>query len=63
VLEALDRFAAGEAVDVRTLAGTEPPAHRLRVGGWRVLLRLDGATATATVARVGRRGQVYRRSG
>lgn len=51
---AIDPFAG----DVRPLKG-EPDAYRRRVGDWRILFRVDPATRTVTVYRVGPRGDVY----
>jgi len=44
--------------DVRRLSGIEPPLHRLRVGAWRVLFRIDAETII--VLRVLPRDKAYR---
>lgn len=57
VHSAIARLAEGIG-DVRRLAGIEPPLHRLRVGDWRVLFRLDGETIV--ILRVLPRDKAYR---
>ena len=47
---------AGTELDIATLVNT--PAYRLRVGGWRVIFRIDGDTVTVT--RLGPRGDIYK---
>lgn len=64
ILAALERLVAADPLlMVERVVGANPPEHRLRVGGWRVIVRLEEASRTVTVLRVGRRGQVYRRGG
>lgn len=60
VLAALDRLLVGDpSVDVRRLRGSDE--WRLRVGDWRVRLRLVFATRTVVVVRVLPRGRAYDR--
>lgn len=57
VVEALDRFADGGAVDVRALAGRWKGSFRLRVGNFRAILRIDQGII---VVRVLHRREAYR---
>ncbi len=58
-LEALKRFADDPATgDLRKLGG-RAGIWRLRVGRWRVLMRLDNATGAAEVQRVVDRKDAY----
>ena len=60
VLDALERLVADPPVgDVIKLKGR--PDHRLRVGDWRVILRLDSNQRTIHVLRVLPRGRAYER--
>ena len=60
VLDALERLVGDPPVgDVIKLQGR--PEHRLRVGDWRVILRLDNAQRTIHVLRVLPRGRAYER--
>jgi mRNA interferase RelE/StbE len=60
VLDALDRLVADPPVgDVIKLTGQSE--HRLRVGGWRVIMRLDPEQQTVYVLRVLPRGRAYER--
>lgn len=62
VVAALERFADSGRGDLDRVAGTtDPPEHRLRVGGWRVRLELDEPAGELRVLRVLPRGQAYRR--
>jgi mRNA-degrading endonuclease RelE of RelBE toxin-antitoxin system len=64
VLDALERLAANQPdVDVERVTGSDPPEHRVRVGGWRAIVHLDDDAGVITVLRVARRSQVYRRGG
>jgi mRNA-degrading endonuclease RelE of RelBE toxin-antitoxin system len=57
ILSALERFAATGDGDVRPLRGEFAGSYRLRVGKWRVFVRLEG---TAIVAyRIDNRGEAY----
>jgi len=60
VLAALETLAADpqQPGALRKLTGA--PEHRLRIGDWRALLRLDTPTRTITVTRVLPRGRAYR---
>jgi mRNA interferase RelE/StbE len=59
VLDALDRFVADpRAGDLVKLRGREE--SRLRVGDWRVLLRLDDEQLVVVVLHVRPRGRAYR---
>jgi mRNA interferase RelE/StbE len=59
----LARLAANPADPSLNIApiGGEPGVLRLRVGGWRILYRIDAKADTATVALIRRRGDVYKR--
>lgn len=60
VVEALDRVLARDpSVDLRRLKGSDE--WRLRVGNWRVRLRLDFDTRIVIVVRVLPRGRAYGR--
>ena len=60
VLDALERLIADPPTgDVIKLQGR--PEYRLRVGDWRVILRLDDAQRTIHVLRVLPRGRAYER--
>jgi mRNA-degrading endonuclease RelE of RelBE toxin-antitoxin system len=59
-MEALDRvLALDQSVDLRRLQGSDE--WRLRVGDWRVRLRLDFDDRVVIVARVLPRGRAYDR--
>jgi mRNA interferase RelE/StbE len=58
ILDALDRLVGDPPVgDVVKLTGREE--WRLRVGDWRVRMRLDAAESTVVVLRVLPRGRAY----
>lgn len=60
ILDALDRLVASPpAGDVIKLQGRDE--HRLRVGDWRVIVRLDREQRTIHVLRVLPRGRAYER--
>ncbi|MFA5942927.1 MAG: type II toxin-antitoxin system RelE/ParE family toxin [Candidatus Thermoplasmatota archaeon] len=44
--------------DIKRLAGTDPPKHRLRVGDWRIVYAIDGQTVR--ILEVFARGRGYR---
>lgn len=58
VKQAVERFAATGAVNVKRLQGVEPPEYRLRAGDWRVRFHLAGETIR--VLRVRNRREAYR---
>jgi mRNA interferase RelE/StbE len=59
VSEALHRLVAEPSTgDIVKLSGRKE--HRLRVGDWRVLLRLDSPQRTVVVLRLLPRGRAYR---
>lgn len=60
IADALERWAETERGDLRAVQNLGDATHRLRVGDWRVLLRLDQETRTATVLRVLPRGGAYK---
>ena len=57
ILTAIERLPAG---DVRSLKG-RPGEWRLRVGGWRVLIRLDSEARVIVATAVKPRGGAYDR--
>lgn len=58
-LEAFDRLAADPYnAPVKPLQGR--PEWRLRVGGWRALLRVDREARTIVVVAIGPRGDIYK---
>jgi mRNA-degrading endonuclease RelE of RelBE toxin-antitoxin system len=60
VVAALDRLLVRDpSVDVRRLKGSDE--WRLRVGDWRVRLRLDFESNTIIVVRILPRGRAYER--
>jgi len=60
VIAALDRLLArDQSIDLRRLQGSDE--WRLRVGDWRVRLRLDFDARTVIVVRVLPRGRAYER--
>lgn len=60
VLAAIDRLVARDpSVDLRRLSDSDE--WRLRVGDWRVRVRLDFDARTVTVVRVLPRGRAYER--
>jgi mRNA interferase RelE/StbE len=60
VVAALDRLLARDpSLDLRRLQGSDE--WRLRVGDWRVRLRLDFEARTAVVVRILPRGRAYDR--
>jgi mRNA interferase RelE/StbE len=58
ILDALERYAATGAGDVRHLAATKPPEYRLRVGPWR--LRFNRVGDSISILRVLPRDKAYR---
>lgn len=58
VKQAVERFAAAGAGNIKRLQGVHPPEFRLRVGDWRVRFRFDAATIR--VLRVRNRREAYR---
>lgn len=58
VLAEVDAFAARRSVDLRKLQGRENE-WAIRVGSWRVLLQVEGGSATVKAIRP--RGSAYRR--
>jgi mRNA interferase RelE/StbE len=59
VLEALDQLAA-DPLTAQLVKLTGRPESRLRVGDWRVLVRLDHDERTVVVIHVRPRGRAYR---
>ncbi|HEY8416176.1 MAG TPA: type II toxin-antitoxin system RelE/ParE family toxin [Thermaerobacter sp.] len=58
-LEAFDRLAADpSSAPAKPLQGR--PEWRLRVGGWRALLRVDREAGTIVVVAIGPRGDIYK---
>lgn len=60
ILEAVKLWADEERGDIRAVQNLDRATHRLRVGDWRVLLKLDHGTRTATVMRALSRGSAYK---
>jgi len=62
VLQALAEEPRSKRFDVKRLKGVdgEPPALRLRIGEYRVILRIYHDLREIRVARVGHRSHVYR---
>jgi mRNA-degrading endonuclease RelE of RelBE toxin-antitoxin system len=58
IQQAVERFAATGAGNVKRLQGIEPPEYRLRVGDWRVRFHL--AEEIVRVLRVRNRREAYR---
>jgi len=58
VKQAVERFAASGAGNVKKLQGVDPAEFRLRVGDWRVRFELDAVTVR--VLRVRNRREAYR---
>lgn len=57
--DAIDRLSAGpHQTPVKPLRGR--PEWRLRVGGWRALLRVDHEKRVIVVVAIGPRGDVYK---
>lgn len=59
VSQAIERFADTGAGDLRRLTDVEPPEWRLRVGDWRVRLRLEGGRHDLVILRVLPRDKAY----
>jgi mRNA-degrading endonuclease RelE of RelBE toxin-antitoxin system len=59
LLNALARFLATDAGNVRQLEGFDPPLYRLRVGDWRIIFRKSGDRGIEVV-RVRNRREAYR---
>lgn len=62
VLEALAVDPRSRRFDLKQLRGIdgEPPAQRLRIGEYRVVLRIDHRSREIRIARIGHRSDVYR---
>lgn len=60
IVAAIDRLAAGDAIGIVRLRGTEA-AYRLRVGDWRVIFRRLDDKIVILVIRVLPRGRAYDR--
>jgi mRNA-degrading endonuclease RelE of RelBE toxin-antitoxin system len=60
IVRRVERWADSGHGDIRTVQHLAGATHRLRVGGWRVLVALDSVTSTATILRVLPRGSAYR---
>ena len=60
IKRAIKRLADSGYGDLQRLRGFDPPQHRLRVGDWRVTLRLEAGTIR--VIRVLHRREAYRKS-
>ena len=58
VKQAVERFAATGAGNVKRLQDIDPPEYRLRVGDWRVRFHQDGDAVR--VLRVRNRREAYR---
>ena len=51
ILDAVERFAADGAGDVKKLHDVTPATWRLRVGRWRVLFRVDAGAMVVVAVR------------
>lgn len=60
IVGSVERWAASDHGDIRTVHNLADATHRLRVGDWRVLLALDSAKRGATILRVLPRGSAYK---
>lgn len=62
VLHAFAENPRARRFDLKVLKGVdgEPPAQRLRVGDYRVILRVDHVAREILVVRMGHRSDVYR---
>ncbi len=61
IVTAITALAANPRPDgARKLAGVEPPAWRLRVGGYRVVYEVRDAELVVLVLRAAPRGEAYR---
>ena len=58
IKQAVERFAATGAGNIKRLQGIEPPEYRLRVGDYRARFHLEGDTVR--VLRVRNRREAYR---
>ena len=58
ILAALERFTATGDGDIRPLRGEFAGSYRLRVGKWRVFVRLEGTNIIAY--QIDNRGEAYR---
>ncbi len=56
---AVDRWAAGQAADVRKLRG-QTDEYRIRVGDWRARVAVDPSSKRARVLRVLPRGSAHK---
>lgn len=58
-LEALeeDPYRARPGADIKQLSNTDPPKHRLRIGPWRVVYRVEDEAQTVKVIEGFRRGR------
>ena len=59
VLQALERLANGEPLDVRKLRGASGDS-RIRVGDWRVIFDYDRRGRILNIKRIVHRSQAYR---
>ena len=57
ILAALERFASSGDGDIRPLRGEFAGSYRLRVGKWRIFVRLEGANIVAY--QIDNRGEAY----
>jgi len=58
IKQAVERFAATGAGNIKRLQGIEPPEYRIRVGDYRARFHLEGDTVQ--VLRVRNRREAYR---
>ena len=59
LLTAIDALYSGPSGDIKPLKGRDE--QRLRVGPWRVILRIDEKTRKINVLFIGPRGDVYKK--
>lgn len=61
-LEALqeDPYEPRSGADIKRLSNTDPVKHRIRVGDWRIVYRVDGDEGVVRVIEGFRRGRGYR---
>ena len=60
IVRSVERWAASDHGDIRTVQNLGDATYRLRVGQWRVLLALDSTAHAATILRVLPRGSAYK---
>ncbi len=53
-------FTSRSGADIKQLAGTKPPKHRIRVGDFRIVYAAEGKTNMVKVIEVFKRGRGYR---